>query len=405
MQRVCERGAAWAALTACLACAPATGALEREWVVGRRFTLASKVLGEERAYWVHLPQACDAGGQRCPVVYMTDAEAQFDHTATAVEFLARSGRVPPLIVVAVGNTDRTRDLTPTHAPLQRPDGSLVELPSGGGAERFLDFFERELIPQVEKTYRTQPYRIFMGHSLGGLFAVHALLSRPDLFSAYVAVSPSLHWDKQLVVGRAREFFAGRAQLPKTLVVTLGQEDERMQRGYDALGSVLAGVTTRGFEWTLQQFREDDHDSIVLPSHVFALRRIFDSWRPPRDEQSGEIRASVDELESHYRGVSQRFGYEVYPPENVVNQMGYAALARQRHEQALAYFALNVRSFPDSANVYDSQGEGLQAAGRLEEARRSFERAVALAEKTDDANLAVFRQHLEAARRAQPPASR
>ncbi len=380
------------------ALAVAAQADERDLVLGRRLTLASKVLGEERAYWVHLPPGYEGGTQRYPVVYLTDAEAQFDHTAATALFLARSARVPQLIVVGVGNTDRTRDLTPTRASITRPDGSVVELPTSGGAHHFLDFFERELIPEVEKSYRTQPYRVFLGHSLGGLFGVHAFLSRPALFGAVVAVSPSLHWDNQLALRQAREFFAGRSQLSKTLVVTLGKEDERMQSGYDGLGQVLASTQARGFEWTLRQFPDDDHNSVVLPSHDFGLRRIFDSWRPPHDPETGEVRASVAELETHYRGVSQRFGFDVHPPENIVNQMGYAALGRKQPEHALAYFELNTRHFPDSANVYDSLGEGLEAAGRLDDARQSYERAVTRGEQAKDPNVRFFRDHLDAVRK-------
>ena len=81
--------------------------------------------------------------------------------------------MPEVILVAVVNTDRTRDLTPTKIA-DRPGET-------GGADRFLDFFEKELIPAIESRYRTQKFRVFAGHSLGGLFALHALFTRPELF--------------------------------------------------------------------------------------------------------------------------------------------------------------------------------------------------------------------------------
>jgi predicted alpha/beta superfamily hydrolase len=93
-------------------------------------------------------------------------------------------------------TDRTRDLTPTHADIKNPDGTVTAFPTSGGADRFLDFIQTELIPEIEKRYRTAPYRIFAGRSLGGLLAIHALFTRPDLFNAYIAVSPSSPWRNQ-----------------------------------------------------------------------------------------------------------------------------------------------------------------------------------------------------------------
>jgi len=81
--------------------------------IGQVHTLKSEILGEERTVMIHLPPGYEAGTQRYPVLYLTDAEAQFRHTAATADFLAVQGRIPPLIVVAITNTDRTRDLTPT----------------------------------------------------------------------------------------------------------------------------------------------------------------------------------------------------------------------------------------------------------------------------------------------------
>ena len=123
---------------------------------------------------------------------------------------------PEMIVVAVRNTDRTRDLTPSPFTPDPPEDGEGEdgdegdgenpMPTAGGAGAFLDFFERELFPFVEERYRTQPYRIVIGHSFGGLFAVHALVHRPAAFDAYVAISPSLWWANGVVVDRAESLF-------------------------------------------------------------------------------------------------------------------------------------------------------------------------------------------------------
>src|SRR5215475_9890109 len=169
---------------------------------GNSITIKSEVLGEERIILVRTPPGYERSGQRYPVLYMTDGNAHLDHTVSTIEFLSRNGRMPELIVVAITNTDRTRDLTPTNASMWRPDGAEMKLPTSGGADKFLKFIETELIPKIEKNYRTQPYRVFAGHSFGGLFAIHAFLSRPEIFNAYIAVSPSMHWDNNLMSRKA-----------------------------------------------------------------------------------------------------------------------------------------------------------------------------------------------------------
>src|SRR5215210_6315441 len=187
-----------------------------------RLIVKSQVLGEERTVLVRVPAGYARGSERFPVLYMTDGDAHIQHTSATVSFLARNARMPEMIVVGVTNTDRTRDLTPTRVE-QLPGNPNARFPTSGGADKFLKFIETELIPLVESKYRTQPYRALAGHSLGGLFAVHTLVTKPDLFNSYVAVSPSLQWDNFEEIGRVKEFFKARKELKRTLFTSLGNE--------------------------------------------------------------------------------------------------------------------------------------------------------------------------------------
>ena len=76
-------------------------------------------------------------------------------------------QIPELIIVALPNTRRTRDLTPTHAIRDYSGKEEPNFSFSGGGESFLRFMEEELMPHIEAKYRTQPYRILVGHSLGG----------------------------------------------------------------------------------------------------------------------------------------------------------------------------------------------------------------------------------------------
>src|SRR5687768_12083801 len=143
-------------ISAAVIAQPATGTV-------KRFSLKSTVLGEDRIVLVRTPVGYETNKESYPVLYMTDGDAHMGHTAATVEFLTRNGRMSELIVVGVTNTDRTRDLTPTKST-QKNAAGVVQFPSAGGADNFLKFFETELIPEIEKTYRVQPYRVLAGHS-------------------------------------------------------------------------------------------------------------------------------------------------------------------------------------------------------------------------------------------------
>lgn len=103
-----------------------------------------------------------------------------------------------MVVVAILNTDRTRDLTPTHVL----DGIYSRYETSGGAENFTAFIGKELMPYIETHYPVAPYRTLIGHSFGGLFVINTLIHHTDMFSAYIAIDPSLWWDDQKLMKQA-----------------------------------------------------------------------------------------------------------------------------------------------------------------------------------------------------------
>jgi predicted alpha/beta superfamily hydrolase len=368
----------------------ATAAFGQEYGAGNRITLKSEVLGEERIALVRTPPGYERDGRRYPVLYMTDGNAQLAHTVSTIEFLTRNGRMPELIVVAITNTDRTRDLTPTNASMWRPDGTEAKLPTSGGADKFLKFIETELIPKVESGYRTLPYRIFAGHSFGGLFALHAFLTRPEAFNAYIAVSPTMDWDNHLLCRKAEAFFKDRKELNKTLYLTLANEGGETRQDFERFKSILANNKPKGFEWGAMLMDDEDHGSVVLPSHYQGFRKIFDGWQVTAAEMSNGPSA----VESHYKNLTARFGYTILPPEAVMNQVGYQLLGQNKMDEAIAVFKANVERYPNSANVYDSLAEAYEKTGKLELARPNYEKAVQHGSKINDPNLPIYKTNFE-----------
>ena len=353
--------------------------------IGTVFEIRSEVLKEDRTILVSLPRGYESGS-RYPVLYVTDGESQFLHTAGTAEFLARVGRIAPLIVVGVtnGRGTRTRDLTPTRA-------SGI----GGGADAFLSFLETELIPRIDKTYRTAPFRVFAGHSFGGLFAIHALATRPALFGGVIAASPSLDWDDELPIREMKALLTSGRPLSSTLYVTLGSEGPVLKRSLERLRDVLKKEKAKGLAWEVRELLDDDHGSVVLKTHYDGLQKVFEGWRLPRDPATGSFAGGLAGVKAHYAALSRRLGYTILPPEGAVNGIGYTDLAAKRLDRALEAFRLNVESYPDSPNVHDSLGEGLEAKGDLGAARDSYARAVELAKRSSDPLLATFQQHLAA----------
>ena len=359
--------------------------------------IKSAVLGEERTILVRVPDGYETNKLRYPVLYMTDGNNHIGHTSSTIEFLARNGRMSEMIVVGITNTDRTRDLSPTHVTTTVAGGdSALQFPTSGGADKFLKFIETELIPEIEKRYRTHPYRILAGHSLGGLFAIHAMISRPELFNSYVAVSPALQWDNQVAVKRAEDFFKSRKEWEATLFMSLGHEPGPIEDGFHQMKQVLEKNQTKGFEWAAEVLDDEDHGSVVLRSHYLALRKVFADWQVPRDADTGRVSGDFKSVEEHYQKLSKKYGYTIAIPEPLINQLGYQSLFAGRADEAIAIFKTNVERYPESANVYDSLAEAYERSGRIELAAPLYEKAQTLGQQNQDPNLAIFKANFERA---------
>lgn len=359
----------------------------------KRLTLMSAVLGEERIVLVRTPAGYETNKVSYPVLYMTDGDAHIGHTASTIEFLTRNGRISDLIVVGVTNTDRARDLSPVKSTARNAAGEL-QSPTSGGADNFLKFFETELIPEIEKQYRVQPYRILAGHSLGGLFAIHTMISKPGLFNSYVAVSPSLQWENSEALKRAEAFFKNQKEMKVSLFVSLGDEPGAIGEAYKSFTDLLSKTNIKGFEWQAEHMTDEDHGSLVLRSHYSGLRKVYEGWQAPRDPQNGRVTGGLPAAEAHYKKLSEKFGYSIPVPENLINQIGYQHLFDGKAEEAIAVFKTNVERYPNSANVYDSLAEAYERGGRLDLAEPLYDKARVLGEQNNDPNTAVYKTNYE-----------
>lgn len=367
---------------------PATGTVTR-------LTIKSAVLGEDRVVLVRTPAGYERNKLSYPVLYMTDGDAHMGHTASTIEFLTGNGRISDLIVVGITNTDRTRDLTPVKSTNKNAAGEL-QFPTSGGADNFLKFIETELIPQIEKQYRVQPYRILAGHSLGGLFAIHSMISRPGVFNSYVAVSPSLQWENGEALKRAEEFLKNQKEMKATLFVSLGNEPGAIGESFDNFREFLSKTNIKGFEWQAERMADEDHGSVVLRSHYFGLRKVYEGWQAPRDPQSGAVAGGLKGADDHYRKLSERFGYSIPTPENLINQIGYQFLLNGKPEEAIAAFKANTERYPMSANVYDSLAEAYERGGRIDLAEPLYDKARVLGVQNNDPNAAIYKTNYERA---------
>jgi len=312
-----------------LAVAAATQASEPV-VIGEKFQIESKVLSETRTYVVHTPDYYKKRIEAYPVLVLLDAENNFAYTSAAVHLLSANGRIPAMIVVGINNTDRGRDMTPSKPATG--DGGATWTGLTGGADKFLSFIADELLPTIDRNYRTRPYRVLIGHSLGGLFAVYALMNRPEVFKGYLITSPSLWWDDQALVKLAQPFFAAHKDLRADLYMSMANEGEEMLGGAWKLSAVLEESKLPNLRWQFKRYPEEDHGTVPYVSTYEGLQAIFAGHgiaNPIALFEEGGLPA----FERHYADVSKRLGYTVPVPARAYGDALSALSNRERFAEA------------------------------------------------------------------------
>ena len=345
--------------------------------IGHKTTLFSKILNENREVWVHVPKSYSkqVATQKYPVAYVLDGDQHFHGLSGLIHQLsATTGNTicPEMIVVAILNTDRTRDLTISH----KTTGFAVDpefAKNSGGGEKFTAFIEKELFPYIDSHYPTAPYRMMIGHSLGGMLVVNTLLNHTHMFDAYVALDPSLWWDEQLLVKQAQQKLKENTFTHKSFYLAIAnsigsEKDTAQQRketnDYNLLLSsqldlvdLLRSNRENGLRWKYNYYKEEGHQSIPLIGEYDALKFIFDFHQFTAFNQLFNPGFDADSaLASHYQNISTRLGYRVLPAQEFMDGLGYAFLESGMLDKAEGIFTLNLHNYPKSPVVYTAMGD-------------------------------------------------
>jgi uncharacterized protein len=337
-------------------------------VIGRVDSVWSATLKEQRKFLVYTPPSYSDTSYvplKYPVLYLLDGDAHFHSVTGLIQALGTGVNgtmvLPEMIVVAIPNTDRTRDMTPSHVDKGLDGKPSPFMKSSGGMANFFKFMTGELIPQVERTYRTAPYRVFVGHSLGGITTINALYTIPDAFNAYVAIDPSLWWDDRLLLRKAKDYFSTARLQGKALYVaqanTINPADTALNVHFGAISQfngVLEKFNRSGLRYGFKYYQSDDHGSVPLLAEYDALHFIFDGYKV--DFMEAMQRPAY--LTEHFEQVSKQLGYPALPPEKLVEMMANFSLMSDT-TKALQLFQLNAQLYPGSPKGYAARVKAIE----------------------------------------------
>jgi uncharacterized protein len=222
-----------------------------------------------------------------PVLFVLDADPDLMLAALIQRNLSYGHEVPDMIIVGIGyQVDnflssrplRMLDYTTTQVP--KTDSELtvshhMKMVSGGAAG-FLRVIRDEIIPGIEKIYKTNHDRCIYGHSLGGLFAAYVFFHQPELFTRYILSSPSLYWDDGEIFREETKFHSESHQIPNARIfISAGSlEPDPMIPDINRFVNQLKLSHYKNVELHENIFEGETHLSVVVYSISKGIRTVF-----------------------------------------------------------------------------------------------------------------------------------
>ncbi|NIM58444.1 MAG: tetratricopeptide repeat protein [Candidatus Aminicenantes bacterium] len=342
--------------------------------LGKVTTLKSSLLEEDIKLIIYLPENYHSSKKEYPVFYLLDGEFFINQATAAVQFLSncpyiRQNLIPELIVIGIVSNDRNRDFTPTHMPVYE----AFRFPTSGGANKFFNFLKKELMPFIEKEYRTKPHKVLAGWSLGGLFTIHTYLNHPDDFSAYLAISPSLWWDNQIAVKQTESLIASNKLPDKKLTVTLGS----LERG-DMENSVkysflplMMNAFSKNKQFRYLEVRNEGHNTAPFLGLYEGLKSLYYNWSFTPDILSD----NSDNVDTYSLKLAKENGYEGNDAAESYEFLMNLAVLQGKYDESLKIAEYLAKKNPKSSYALFNLGIMYYRIEDLESAISCFKKAI------------------------------
>jgi len=295
------------------------------------FTIESKILAEVRKVLVVLPSSYieSSSTRRYPVTVVTNGETMVQTVAVVCDELTRNGQIPESVIVGIenvggngflaANNKRVYDLTP-------PGLSVSGSGLNGGGDRFLDFIEKELLPAVDRQFRTSSPRFLVGHSSGGILATYVAATRA-VFSAVVSLDAPIHlgenWLAKKLIARAAE---GKSAVRYASI-------EAVYGWPDPSWKTLTDTAPASWKIYREKLRAEGHESMQLLGAYIGLRVVFSDY-----SIFAAPKAPTTSILPHYKKFSESIGSEVIPPKQILRNVvddflmeGRGAAAREAYK--------------------------------------------------------------------------
>lgn len=335
----------------------------------------SNKLGEKREITIGLPPSYEKNsGKKYPILILLDGDYLFDPFYGALNYGAYWDDLPETIIIGI--SQNKKDERTDDCDYDDENG----LPAGKGA-RFFEFIGGELLPYLEKKYRTAPFRIIAGHDTTAGYLNFFLFKESPLFNAYISMSPELAPEMEVRIPEKL------AEFKQPIFYYLSSADgdiKKMRERVQNLDTNIKPVTNPSLNYQYDLFKGASHYSLVLHSIPNALYQFFDSYKPISSSEFAEkivILPSgyVDYLSTKYEILSKNLGLNVPVRVNDFKAIEAAILKNKAYDELEKLAVIANENYPKSmlgeyelGLMYEKIGDSKRAAKRYQNASQMEE---------------------------------
>ena len=286
-------------------------------------SIPSQILGEERELKIILPRGYSEDDEKAyPVVYVFDGDYLFEPVSGIIDYYSYWEDMPESIVVGINQVEtRSNDLVYSEQN---------SLPIETGAD-FFEFIGKELIPYIESNYKTEKFRVAIGHGETANFINFYLIRNNPVFHAYMAISPDLAPDMSQYLA---ESLASLQQKVFYYLAVSNNDIKHIIEDAKTLNANLGTLQNTNVLYTFKEFKGPTH--YAMPAHAIpdALESIFFSFRPISKKEYKESilkleGSPVEYLEQKYQEIKDMFGIE---KQILINDFKAIAAAIKKKEK-------------------------------------------------------------------------
>ncbi|SHJ28185.1 alpha/beta hydrolase-fold protein [Aquimarina spongiae] len=380
------------------------------------FEIASKHLAEKRTIEIYLPPSYQKLEEKnYPVMYVMDGQEYFLHPVAYQRMLRFKDKSPEFIVVGI-NTDRKR-----RRKLLYED-----------ANKFGNFLMEELIPHIDKNYRTlkEKERIYFGWEMSGGFGLEILTRHQNAFNAFFIASPT-HITENRINALSKNI-ANHSSDTKFLYFSIAPEETYIEQSLHQTDSILKIKNLSNIVWKIDHLSDEDHYTTPFQTVNNGLRNHFQDYNTLRFYTLKEFDdfGSLESIKKYYQHRGNRYGistdvhrttkhfllfnamkennferFEVYAKEFKeyfedptleiwAIRFGDYFAKNDKDQDALKTYTAGLAKFPESAAIHHAVGRFYKDKGDRSTAKAHYTKAIAYAEKSKDSNLEQYKTALE-----------